>query len=215
MTRIIITRHGQSIANENDIFAGYSDFDLTELGKRQASAVAGYLVKNERIDAIYSSDLLRAYHTATPVAEALNIAIVKDTQLREIFGGEWEGLTFTEIAERYPEDMSVWTKDYSHSCPVGGESTKHVYERVVPHICSVAKENDGKCVLFSTHATVLRAFTAYALGLSADEVGNISFAHNSSINIFEYDKGKVSVVKTNIIEHLGGMVTSLPDIINA
>ena len=110
MTRIIITRHGQSIANENGLFAGYSDFDLTELGKRQACSVSDYLLKNERIDTIYSSDLLRAYHTATPVAKALGISIVKDTLLREIFGGEWEGLSFTDIAERSPNELDIWNK---------------------------------------------------------------------------------------------------------
>ena len=69
--------------------------------------------------------------------------------------------------------------------------------------------------MVSTHATVLRAFTAYARGLSSDKVGQIPLAHNSSINIFTYDRGKVFAEKTNITEHLGNMITSLPDIIHA
>ena len=75
MTRIILIRHGQSIANFIGKFAGHSDFDLTELGHRQAELAAGYLLKNEKIDKIYASDLLRAYNTAVPTAKALGLEI--------------------------------------------------------------------------------------------------------------------------------------------
>ena len=77
MTRIILVRHGQSEANANFIFAGHSDFPLTEFGHAQAKLVAEYLAKNEKIDAIYSSDLKRAYYTAVPTSELLGIEIVK------------------------------------------------------------------------------------------------------------------------------------------
>ena len=63
MTRIILVRHGQSVANANLIFAGHSDFDLTDFGRAQAELLAKHLHKNEKIDAIYSSDLKRAYNT--------------------------------------------------------------------------------------------------------------------------------------------------------
>ncbi|MBQ8330872.1 MAG: histidine phosphatase family protein [Clostridia bacterium] len=215
MTRIILVRHGQSIANEKNLFAGHSDFDLSELGKKQARAVANYLKNNERIDVIRASDLLRAYHTATPVGEALGLPIVKDLNFREIFGGAWESMPFEEIAKRYPDAFSVWRTDYAHSRPVDGESTKEVYERVVPYICQLAKKNDGNCLLIATHATVVRAFDAYAHGLGSDEVGQIPFVHNASINIYTYDEGTVTAVRTNVTEHLHNMVTKLPDIINA
>lgn len=215
MTRLILVRHGQSIANEKNLFAGHSDFDLTELGHRQARAVANYLFQTEKIDVIYASDLLRAYHTATPAAEAFGLPVIKDESFREIFGGAWESMSFTDIAEQYPDAFGVWRKDYAHCRPVDGESTQEVYERVVPHVCELAKKHDGQCVLIATHATIVRAFEAYARGLGADEVGKIPFAHNSSINIYTYDQGTVTAVRSNITEHLGDMVTVLPTIINA
>lgn len=215
MTRLILVRHGQSIANENDLFAGHSDFDLTALGHKQARAVSDYLLKNEKIDVIYASDLLRAYHTATPAAEAFGLPVIKDEGFREIFGGAWESMSFTDIAEQYPDAFGVWRNDYAHCRPVDGESTAEVYGRVVPHVCELAKKHEGQCVLIATHATVVRAFAAYARGLGADEVGQVPFVHNSSINIFTYDQGTVATVRTNITEHLGDMVTVLPPIINA
>ena len=215
MTKLILIRHGQSLANERNLFAGHSDFDLSSLGHTQAALAAEYLAKCERIDAIYASDLLRAYHTATPIGEKLGLPVIKDTGLREIFGGEWESMCFTDIAEEYPEEFRVWREDYSHSRPVGGEATAEVYERIVPHICEIAKCHDGQTVLLATHATVVRAFDSYARGYSKHETGRISFPHNASINIYGYERGRVSIIQTNIIDHLGNSVTSLPPIINA
>ena len=215
MTRIIMIRHGQSLANANDLFAGHSDFDLSDFGKTQAQMAAKYLIEREKIDAIYSSDLLRAYHTACPIGEAFGLPVIKDTSLREIFAGEWESLSFPYIAEQYPDAFGVWKKDYANACPVGGESTANVYRRIVPHILDLAKKHDGKCILIATHATVVRAFDSYARGYSEGETGNIPFYHNASINIYNCDGEKAEVIRSDIIDHLGGLATSLPPIINA
>ena len=215
MTRLILIRHGQSLANAENLFAGHSDFDLSEFGHGQAASAAAYLKATEHIDHIYASDLLRAYHTATPIGEALGLPVIKDTGLREIFAGEWESLSFPTIAETYPEQFRVWREDYSHARPVGGESTAEVYERIVPHICELAERHDGECILLATHATVVRAFDSFARGYSKDETGKIHFAPNASMQIYTYENGKPTIVRSNVTEHLGDMVTSLPPIINA
>ena len=215
MTRIIMIRHGQSMANEKHIFAGHSDFDLSDFGKTQASLAAKYLLAREKIDAIYASDLLRAYNTACPIAEAFELPVIKDTGLREIYAGEWEALSFTEIAERYPEAFGVWRNDYSSARPVGGESTAEVYRRIVPHVLELAKKHDGGCILLATHATVVRAFDAYARGYSENETEKIPFYHNASINIYSYNDGRAEVVRSDITEHLGELISTLPPIINA
>ena len=215
MTRLIIIRHGQSLANARNLFAGHSDFDLSELGHKQAACAAKYLTEREQIDAIYASDLLRAYHTATPTGERLSLPVIKDEGLREIFGGDWEGMCFTDIAEQYPDEFRVWREDYSHARPVNGEATAEVYDRIVPHICELAQRNDGKTIVLATHATVARAFDAFARGYSKNETGKISFPHNASISIYGYENGRVSIIQTNIVEHLGDLITTLPPIINA
>ena len=215
MTRLILVRHGQSLANANNLFAGHSDFDLSDFGKEQAAMAAKYLKEREKITAIYSSDLLRAYHTACPIGEALGLTVNKDEGLREIFAGEWEGLSFPYIAENYPEEFFIWKNDYSRARPVGGEATAEVYGRIVPHILELAKKHDGECILLSTHATVVRAFESFARGYSAEETGKIRFSHNASINIYECDGERATVVRSDITEHLGELVTTLPPIINA
>lgn len=215
MTRFILIRHGQSLANSRNLFAGHSDFDLSELGHQQAVLAANYLKKREHVDAVYASDLLRAYHTALPIAEAFGLPVIPDPALREIYAGEWESLSFTEIAARYPDAFDVWCHHYSLARPTGGESTAEVYRRIVPHICSLAEEHDGKCLVLATHATVVRAFESFARGYSAEETGKIDFFHNAAFGIYTYERGKVTALRSDITEHLGDSVTGLPSVINA
>ncbi len=215
MTRIIMVRHGQSLANAEHLFAGHSDFDLSDFGRQQAEAAAKYLLTHEKIDAIYSSDLKRAFHTACPIGKAFGLEIIPDAGLREIYAGEWEGLAFEYISEHYPDAFSVWKNDYSHARPVGGEATAEVYERIIPHILSLAESHDGQCILLATHATVVRAFDAYARGYSAKQTGKVSFSHNASISIYSLSGDRAEVIQSNITEHLGELDTALPPIINA
>ncbi len=209
MTRFVVTRHGQSIANAERRFAGISDFDLTDIGREQARLTAKYICENEKIDVIYSSDLSRAYNTALPTSEILGMKIIPLGELREIFAGDWEGLSTVDIAERFSEDFSVWRDDYANCRCTGGESTKEVYARIMGLIERLAKENDGKTVLLSTHATLVRALCANAQGLSADRTGEIPFNHNASVSIFTYENGKLTPERLDITEHLGDIVTGV------
>jgi broad specificity phosphatase PhoE len=215
MTRIIMIRHGQSQANARELFAGHSDFDLSELGALQASKAAEYLLKKEKITAIYASDLLRAYHTACHIADAFGLPVTKDKGLREIYAGKWESLSFSEIAEKYPNAFKVWKTDYSNARPVGGESTAEVYERIVPHVTELAQKHDGETVLLATHATVVRAFDAYARGFGSNETGMVPFSRNASINIFKYGNGRAEAISSDIVEHLGDLAVNMSPKINA
>ncbi len=209
MTRLIITRHGQSIANAEHRFAGHSDFDLSELGYAQAELMANYICAHESPEVIYSSDLMRAHHTALPTAKRLGLEVILTQELREIFAGNWEGKTTDELAVEFEHDFSVWRNDYANSRCTGGESTAEVYHRIIGTVSRLATEHDGHTVMLSTHATVVRSLCAYSLGLSPERTGEIPFTHNASVNIFEYENGKLTPIATDIIEHLGDMVSGV------
>ncbi len=110
MTRIIFIRHGNSVGNRDRRFCGHTDVALTELGLKQARLAAEFL-RGERIDAAYSSDLVRAYETGRIVCESHGILPKRDSELREVDGGLWEGLIYEKIAERYPADNAMWNED--------------------------------------------------------------------------------------------------------
>ena len=209
MTKLILVRHGQSLANAELRFAGHTDFDLSELGHRQAALLADHLAAHETIAAIYSSDLLRAYHTATPTAERLSLPVVTDTLLREIYAGKWEGATFTEIGEQYPDDQRIWYDNLSHARPTGGESIPEVYRRIVPRILAIANAHDGETVLITTHATVVRAFHAYANGFSEDGLdSSIRFCGNAAMNFYEIEGDVAREIRYDVSDHLGDLATN-------
>ena len=208
MTRLILVRHGQSLANAKMTFAGHADFDLSELGHAQAALLADHLAKHESITAIYSSDLLRAYHTAAPVARRLSLPIVKDELLREIYAGAWDGRTFDEIKESFPDDCRTWYEDLSHARPTNGESIPEVSARIVPRILSICRRHDGETILITTHATVVRAFHAYALGHPDGDLGSERFCGNAAMNFYEIEGDSARELRYDCSEHLGDLATS-------
>ena len=208
-----MVRHGQSVANAQSKFAGHSDFDITELGREQAKLAAKYLVERERVDVIYSSDLLRAHNTAVPFAELYGLPINDTTELRELFAGLWEGQKVCDLFEIYTEDMERWRDDFSNARCTGGESVAELYDRITRSVCKIAKENVGKTVLMATHATPVRAIDCYSRGWGAERMADVTFVRNSSISIFEYDETDDSIkpIQVDIVEHLNdSLVTTVP-----
>jgi len=158
--KIYLIRHGESKANEKNLFLGHGDLDLTELGIEQAKKTAKYL-KTVNADVIYSSDLLRAYNTAKQTANLINLPIVTDKGLREIDCGEWDFVPFDEIKVRFKDGYNVWINDVANAKCDGGESVREVQERLVKAVTKIANDNLGKTVLIFSHATAIRCFSAY------------------------------------------------------
>jgi broad specificity phosphatase PhoE len=210
MTRIIFIRHGYSMANEQERFAGHSDFPLAKLGHEQAKLAAEYLLKNEKIDAVYSSGLLRTAQTVQPTADALGLPVIPEEGLREIYAGKWEGLKFSEIFERYNDDFNTWLNDLAHVRCTDGESTAELFARISETVKRLGEENDGKCILLATHATPMRVVQALSVGDTSESIASHKAPPNASIHIYEYDNGKLTSIKTNITEHLNGNITVLP-----
>ncbi len=204
MTRLIFIRHGQSEANKQNRFAGQTDVPLTELGRAQAKCAAEYITKREKIDKIYSSDLQRAHNTALPTSEITGIPIIDAKELREICAGIWEGRLANEIEVEYEAEFRIWRKDYANARLPGGESVQEVYERVVPFVKRVAKENDGLTLLFASHASPIRAVECNSQGFGWEQMSDVHFVNNSAISIFEYNPQNDSIIliERNITDHL-------------
>lgn len=211
MTRMIFARHGYSVANEQERFAGHSDFPLAAIGLEQAERVAEYITKNEKIDRIYSSGLLRTTQTVQPTADALGLPVIAELGLREIFAGKWEGMRFDDIFREYNDDFSVWLNDLAHVRCTGGESTKELFARVSETVVRLGEENDGKTLLLSTHATPMRVIDAFSAGDTCEQIAEHKAPPNASLHIYEYEGGKLKRIKTNIVEHLNGQITKLPN----
>ena len=210
MTRFIMIRHGFSVANNEKRFAGHSDFPLTEIGRTQAERCAEAL-KDEKIDAVYASDLSRAFDTALPIARAHNLEVIPHKGLREIYAGKWEGHSFTWLDENYPDEYGrVWKTDIGMTKPDGGESVAELYSRVIATLRNIAADNEGKTLCVATHATPIRSVCTAAAGGKAEDMSKISWTPNASISYFEYENGSFQAVYTGRVDHLEGICTTLP-----
>ena len=187
MVKFVIIRHGYSVYNKERRFTGQCDVDLDSAGLEQAQDTAKYVVENYAIDKIYSSDLKRAVDTATPIAKALNLPINTLKGLREIDVGDWEGLTFEQVRELYPKEFEHYITDVGNAYCVGGESYADLVKRANETMRRLAKENDGKTLLVSTHGGFIRCLRCAWLNLSLGEIKNIPHVGNASVTVVEFD----------------------------
>ena len=154
-TRILVIRHGESIANLEKFFAGQSNIGLTDLGIKQAETAAEAM-KDVHIDKIFSSTLDRAYYTALPFAMMRNLEVIRIYDFIEMNCGHWTGKTFAEVEKLYHEERMLWKKDAFHLKITDGESYIDVSLRIEKAIRTLAKENKGKTILVASHGGAIR-----------------------------------------------------------
>lgn len=210
MTRFILIRHGQSEANLHELFAGHFDAPLTDIGHAQAAATAKYVKEHYSVDAVYGSDLKRAFFTGKATADLCGLEIIPDEGLREIYEGAWRGEKFTDLPVKYPEDFKVWLSDIGRARCTGGESTEELLARVKRTLVRIAEENDGRTVVIATHATPIRVMQSFVQTGSLDAMQNIPWVTNASVSELEYDNGNWNFVSVSYDKHLGDLWTERP-----
>jgi broad specificity phosphatase PhoE len=160
MTTIYLARHGESDWNVERRWQGHADRPLTDRGREQARELAARLADVD-LDAVYASDLRRAWETAEAVAASKGLDVVRLPELREVDVGGWSGFTREECAERFPEAFARW-----QSGGAGwddGESYEAMGDRIVTAIQCVAAHHPGGTVLVVSHGGPIRAVHAHAL----------------------------------------------------
>lgn len=120
-TRMYLIRHGATQLTAEDRFAGSSDVELSEEGRRQIASLAERL-KNEDIEAIYASPLTRTQETARILASPHGLEPILESSLREIDYGRWEGLSRAAVERDFHNEYAIWQEDPFTVAPQGGES---------------------------------------------------------------------------------------------
>ena len=157
----MLLRHGQTPMSVQKRYAGRSDPPLTEAGVQQAAAAAKRLA-SAGFGVIVTSPLLRTVQTAQAVAAVTGTAVVTDDGFRETDFGAWEGLTFAEVRERWPAELSAWLAD-PDIAPPGGESFTDVSARVTAALDRLLAARAGQTVLIVSHVTPIKTLVAAAL----------------------------------------------------
>jgi ribonuclease H / adenosylcobalamin/alpha-ribazole phosphatase len=201
-TRLLLLRHGQTELSVQRRYSGRGNPPLTELGRQQADAAARYLGARGGIAAVISSPLQRSHDTATAAAKRLGLDVIVDDDLIETDFGAWEGLTFSEAAERDPELHRRWLRDTSTE-PPGGESFDAVNQRVSRARDRVVADHGGSTVLVVSHVTPIKMLLREALDAGPGILYRLHL-DLASLSIAEfYPDGASSVRLVNQTGYLG------------
>ncbi len=161
-TATLLLRHGETLLSPEGRFAGRADVPLTESGARQARLAAARLAARGGIKVIVTSPLERTRRTADAVAAATGAPVVTDESFLEMDFGEWEGLSYAEAAQRWPDEMAAWLAG-TDVTPPGGESIAATSRRVLPALESLVAAHPGAAVLIVSHVTPMKVMLVNAL----------------------------------------------------
>lgn len=184
MTKLYITRHGQTEWNLEGRIQGQKDSNLTELGEKQATWL-GERLKDTEIDVIISSSNGRAMRTAELIRGNRDIEILTNDNLMEMNIGDWEGQLHLEIEQHSPDEQkNFWNFPHLYK-PNGGETFEQVFNRVSNEIEKVILEHEGKNMLIVTHAIVLKSLITYFENKEIKDLWTGKFMHSTCLNIVE------------------------------
>jgi 2,3-bisphosphoglycerate-dependent phosphoglycerate mutase len=179
-TRVIAIRHGETAWNAEARIQGHLDIPLSEVGLAQARRLARALA-GEDLNALYSSDLARARQTAEPLARALGLSLRLEPGLRERSFGRFEGMTFAEIGERWPDEHRRWRERDPRYGPEGGEVLEQFYARIVATATALCEAHPGESIALVAHGGVLDCL--YRAATRADLRATRTWAlGNASVN---------------------------------
>ncbi|MBO8193514.1 bifunctional RNase H/acid phosphatase [Streptomyces oryzae] len=203
-TTFVLLRHGETPLTPEKRFSGSggSDPELSAAGRRQAAAVAEALAARGTIQAVVSSPLRRCQETAATVAGRLGLSVHTDDGLRETDFGAWEGLTFAEVRERYPEDLDTWLASPSAHPTGGGESFAEVARRVAAARDKLLARFASRTVLLVTHVTPVKTLVRLALGAPPESLYRMELSAASLSAIAYYADGNASLRLLNDTGHL-------------
>lgn len=199
-TTLILVRHGETPWNRERRMQGHVDTALSEVGRAQASAL-GRRLAGLPFDALYSSDLRRAWDTACAISERTGHAVVAEPRLRERRFGIFEGLTYDEIAARHPEAFERFeSRDLDYVIP-GGESAREFHARCLACLIDIGEWHAGESVVLVTHGLVLDAAYRVACALAHDAPRGVPLL-NGSLNVFRCRGGALRLESWGDVGHL-------------
>ncbi|WP_406176283.1 bifunctional RNase H/acid phosphatase [Streptomyces canus] len=200
----VLLRHGETPLTPQKRFSGSGGTDpsLSTVGREQAERAAEALAGRGTIQHILASPLTRTRQTAAAVAERLGIEVTVEDGLIETDFGAWEGLTFGEVRERYPDDLNTWLSDPEAEPTGGGESFAATATRIAATRDKLVAAYAGRTVLLVTHVTPIKTFVRLALGAPPESLFRMELSAASLSAVAYYADGNASVRLLNDTSHL-------------
>ena len=186
MTRLFLIRHGETLSNIEQIYQGQGDSPLSELGVSESRDLSGAL-KKEDFSAVYSSCLTRSNETAKLIAGPHRKEVVKVSELKERFYGDWEGLNFEEIKKKYPKVYGSWLENPAKTAIPKAEALEELQKRGVSAIEKLIDKHKGQTICVVGHGGINRTILFHYMNLELNNFWRIK-QDNCCINIIEFAK---------------------------
>lgn len=204
VTTLYLVRHGETDLSRKRLFQGHLDPELSPLGLLQAKRLAERL-GDEDIEAFYSSDLLRAYQTASLIAAKHRRGVMKMKELRGIDCGLWTGKTVEEVERAYPEMLLTWRfQPHRHRMPEG-EGVEQVQRCILRAWHTIRRVETGHAVCIVTHAVPVKSLMCEFLEEDLSLLWLTPRQDNGALNIIDFEGGKTIVRLLGDTGHLQGL----------
>ena len=197
--RLILVRHGETDWNQQYRIQGQSDLPLNECGMAQAKSIA-LALKDERVEAIYSSPLRRALGTAEAINRFHQVKLVPLDELKELDVGELDGMHGTDLRIIYPAFFRDWVTDAASTRLPGGESLTELQDRAWDAVEGVLERNQSDLIVVS-HFFVIISLLCKVLNLHLSEFRRFGITVGS-ISILEFNGKRTEMVSFNDTCHL-------------
>jgi 2,3-bisphosphoglycerate-dependent phosphoglycerate mutase len=199
-TRIFALRHGETAWNVDTRIQGQLDVPLNETGRWQAERLAQALA-DEPLAAVYASDLARAHETALAVGRVAGVPVLSEPGLRERGFGRFEGHTFAEIEQRWPQESLRWRRREPDFGPGGGETLRGFYARCIGAAARIAAAHPGQAIALVAHGGVMDCLYRAALHIELQAPRTWQLG-NASINRLLYTEAGFGMVGWSDTLHL-------------
>lgn len=206
MTTLYLIRHAEAEGNLYRIAQGQCDSIITDRGYQQIAALAERF-RDEKIDAVYSSDLTRTCITAGAIANTKHLPIQKRKDLREICVGEWEEKTWGEIGIEETEQLGLFTSRPDLWHVEGGETMAAVRDRMLAALRDIGEKNEGKTVAVFSHGCALRLALGALEGYDLSEMGKTPHGDNTAVSKVLYENGKLHLLYRDDNSHVQSLST--------
>ena len=195
MVKLILVRHALTVDNQKSRLSGHIDSSISEEGKEQIDKITNYL-KDFDIDKIYTTTSSRTKDTVKKLSELKSIEIIEKESLKEISFGDFEGLTFDEIKDKYHKEFQdMIEKGYEYKYP-NGESLIDSYNRDCIELDNIISNNDDSTILICSHGGTIRNIITYLISNSYKYHWNFKI-DNGSVTILEVQDGFTVITAKN------------------
>ncbi|MDO9482043.1 MAG: histidine phosphatase family protein [Hydrogenophaga sp.] len=200
VTRILAVRHGETAWNHDTRIQGHTDIDLNDTGRWQAARLATALA-DERLTAVYASDLQRAFNTGAAIARVQGLSVQAHSGLRERHFGALEGKTWAEIETQHPEEAKLWRSRVPEWSPPEGESLQVLQQRILHTLQALASRHIGEQIALVAHGGVLDILYRAATGLEL-QAPRSWLLKNAAINRLLWTPESLTLVGWGDVAHL-------------